>query len=173
MLSELLSSSTVDRSIYCPKVLYQISRPEDMNLIKIRLSPWERRKMSQIIVSSKIQIFLLSKFQTLEYPKPTKNSKKYPMMSKRDSATSLVWTFLTRKLSFATHGALSCSQDSSSPFTLIQSWSTNGKFKANEKVSDFLFRIYENIYGNCVKKDLNFQKVVEQVFGHTKLSSLI
>ena len=36
-----------------------------------------------------------------------------------------------------------------------------------------LCRIYENIYGNCVKKDINFQRVVEQVFGHKKLAELI
>ena len=36
-----------------------------------------------------------------------------------------------------------------------------------------LCRIYENIYGNCTKKDINFQKVVEQVFGHKKLADLI
>lgn len=34
-------------------------------------------------------------------------------------------------------------------------------------------RIYEHIYGNCEKKELNFQKVVEQNFGHKKLVELI
>ena len=36
-----------------------------------------------------------------------------------------------------------------------------------------MFRIYEHIYGNCEKKDLNFQKVLEENFGHKKLVELI
>lgn len=33
--------------------------------------------------------------------------------------------------------------------------------------------IYEHIYGNVERKDLNFQKVVEEDFGHKKLAELI
>ena len=36
-----------------------------------------------------------------------------------------------------------------------------------------MFRIYEHIYGNCEKKDLEFQKVIEENFGHKKLVELI
>lgn len=34
-------------------------------------------------------------------------------------------------------------------------------------------RVYENIYGNCFKKGVDFQDVVENVFGHKKLCDLI
>ena len=34
-------------------------------------------------------------------------------------------------------------------------------------------RIYEHIYGNVERKDLNFQKIVEDNFGHKKLFELI
>ena len=34
-------------------------------------------------------------------------------------------------------------------------------------------RIYEHIYGNVERKDLNFQKVIEENFGHKKLFELI
>ena len=34
-------------------------------------------------------------------------------------------------------------------------------------------RIYEHIYGNVERKDLNFQKVIEENFGHKKLVELI
>lgn len=33
--------------------------------------------------------------------------------------------------------------------------------------------MFENIYGNCVTKNLEFQHVVESVFGHKKLCDLI
>ena len=34
-------------------------------------------------------------------------------------------------------------------------------------------RIYEHIYGNCEKKELDFQHVVEKQFGHKKLVELL
>ena len=34
-------------------------------------------------------------------------------------------------------------------------------------------RIYEHIFGNCQTKDLDFQKVIEENFGHKKLVELI
>ena len=37
----------------------------------------------------------------------------------------------------------------------------------------FKFRIYEHIYGNVERKDLDFQKVIEENFGHKKLFELI
>lgn len=33
--------------------------------------------------------------------------------------------------------------------------------------------VYEHIYGNCEKKDLDFQNVIEQKFGHKKLCELL
>lgn len=37
----------------------------------------------------------------------------------------------------------------------------------------FFARIYEHIYGNVERKDMNFQKVIEENFGHKKLVELI
>ena len=40
-------------------------------------------------------------------------------------------------------------------------------------MSNALCRIYEHIYGNVERKDLNFRKVIEENFGHKKLVELI
>ena len=35
------------------------------------------------------------------------------------------------------------------------------------------YRIYEHIYGNCERKDLDFQTVVRRNFGQRRLSELL
>ena len=99
-------------------------------------------------------------------------------MSRNVSATSSVWMFQMSKTSSATPGPSRCSPVLFGLFKLTPSSSTNGKS------SKFLFscshfwwflrdRIYEHIYGNVERKDLNFQKVIEENFGHKKLFELI
>lgn len=93
------------------------------------------------------------------------------------------------KTSSVTPGPLKCSLASSGPSRSTPSSSTTGKSKHSSVLSlfkglnvckfcansifVFLFRIYEHIFGNVDKKDLNFQKVIEENFGHKKLVELI
>lgn len=37
----------------------------------------------------------------------------------------------------------------------------------------FFIRIYEHIWGNCTKKDLDFKEVIENTWGHKKLADLL
>ena len=40
-------------------------------------------------------------------------------------------------------------------------------------LTSFIFRVYENINGNCVKKNKDFKMMIEDTFGHKKLVDLI
>jgi len=71
----------------------------------------------------------------------------------------------------ATLGQSKCSLVLSGLFRLTPSLSTSGKSLRIEALSlFFLCRIYEYIFDGVYSKDLNFKKVIEENFGHQKLS---
>ena len=107
-------------------------------------------------------------------------------MSKSDSATSLAWMWPTSRTSSEIAGQSRCSQGLCGLSKLIQNSSTSGKlidrtFSTREwqdsgdltTYAFCFFRIYEHIFADVEEKDLNFQKIVEENFGHKKLVELI
>ena len=97
------------------------------------------------------------------------------------------------RTSSRTHGASSFSPDSSGLSRSTLRLSTSGKCTfSRAKLSltlsvSFVFefdlksylcifcvsRVYEHIYGNCEKKEIDFQDVIEHKFGHKKLCDLL